>query len=280
LVFDAPLGGGPGEFEVLDAEEGNAEGPMSLSVHADGRVFVLDQLNARVQVFSEAQLLREIPIPEGGYQDLAVLEAERLVLLDRLVNQVLLVLDFGGREIGRVPLDSVGIDEPARVSAVWSRPDGVWLEYSEKSVHVLGREGQVLDTRESVDGHIASTGRARLDVSINPVGELTVSRANRDGSNVVRRRISYAEPVSHVLLLAGDDSERIHLVTEHIRSTVEGNDSRIELVQLSPLLDEIRRSELEVTPSYREQFRAFDVAKTGTVYRLEVLESSIELRSY
>jgi hypothetical protein len=156
----------------------------------------------------------------------------------------------------------------------------VWLEYSEKSVHVLGREGQVLDTRESVDGHIASTGRARLDVSINPVGELTVSRANRDGSNVVRRRISYAEPVSHVLLLAGDDSERIHLVTEHIRSTVEGNDSRIELVQLSPLLDEIRRSELEVTPSYREQFRAFDVAKTGTVYRLEVLESSIELRSY
>jgi hypothetical protein len=64
------LGDGPGLFG-LGAEPGRP-GPASLAVDSDGALFVLDQINRRIQQFDrEGRLVRALPIDSEATEDIA-----------------------------------------------------------------------------------------------------------------------------------------------------------------------------------------------------------------
>jgi hypothetical protein len=122
-VFTAPWGSAEGELGRRVPEEGAPEGPMSFVVSEDGRVFVLDQVNQRVQVFKDGKFSREIKIPGDTFQDLAVDPDGRVVLLDRLAQKAVVFLD----PEQRVPLKGPHVPEGGGVTGLFLN-DGVWVE--------------------------------------------------------------------------------------------------------------------------------------------------------
>src|SRR5688572_15877909 len=62
-VLSGNFGTESGQFGVVDAEEAESEAPASLAVNAAGdRVYVLDQVNERVNVYAGTTVEREIAI--------------------------------------------------------------------------------------------------------------------------------------------------------------------------------------------------------------------------
>ncbi len=123
-------------------QEGSPEGPMSFEVDASGRVFVLDQVNSRIQVFQDGRAPRSIPLPSDTFCDIAADEDGRLAVLDRQAGDELLILDESGRVESQLQLSGKEIPEGGLVTALFSRTDGTWVEVNnEKLVRVADEDG-------------------------------------------------------------------------------------------------------------------------------------------
>ncbi len=151
VLLTASWGQGPGQLGRKDGSEGSSLGPMSFTVAPDGSLYVLDQVNGRVAVFRPRGLEnkeapqeaaytfdRFISVPGTTFEEIEVGADGRLLLLDRLVREALVVLDPVTRDTEELSVLGAGIPEGGGVMAVLVRKDGVWLDYGrEHSVRVL-----------------------------------------------------------------------------------------------------------------------------------------------
>src|SRR5438094_2803988 len=112
-------GSGPGEFAHKLDPESAPEGPMSLTADGAGNLLVLDQLNHRIQRWTrDGRRLPPIAIGGDTAQDLAAARDGRLVLLDRLGEQNVQVLDAAGRPLGDVALRGGKLPGPRGVTGL------------------------------------------------------------------------------------------------------------------------------------------------------------------
>lgn len=85
--FRLTWGAAPDQAGLIPGDESSTIGPQALDVDAAGRIYLLDQVNDRVQVFDPAGLLvNVIPLQLGPLGDLAVAEDGSLYVLDFVPN--------------------------------------------------------------------------------------------------------------------------------------------------------------------------------------------------
>lgn len=106
---------------AVTPQEANPEGPMSLAVSHAGEIYVLDQLNSRIQVFKDGRWLCSIPIPGETYCDLEIMPDGRLALLDNLVRQEVIMINSRGQAEEKISLRRPEIAEPAAVTGIYCR---------------------------------------------------------------------------------------------------------------------------------------------------------------
>ena len=128
-----PWGAAPGQAGRALPSEANPEAPSSLAVTADGRIWLLDQVNARVTVFrlNNGQVTDVEPDRPATRttQDLAVApDGSRLWLLDRLVQKTLTRVDLATGLASVLPLGHLPASQLAGMNALFERDDGVWAE--------------------------------------------------------------------------------------------------------------------------------------------------------
>jgi len=183
---------------------------MSFALAADGSLWVLDQVSARVVRFRpDGTVAEEVALLSTTFQDIAEFDG-RLFLLDRLVSRTLLVLGpacaNGERSRREIPLAGPGIREGGAVTAMFAGSDGVWLEVGHKDqVHVLDERGQPV-ARESRPGRAAHRRGdrlvARLDRgAMGAVLELTDSEGDQAR---VRRTVPLGEGVHRIAWVESD----------------------------------------------------------------------------
>lgn len=82
-VVRMPWGTAPGEAGLIPGNEGSTIGPQAADVAEDGSVYVLDQVNDRVQVFDSSGLpLNVIPMDLGPLGDIALSDDGGVNVLD------------------------------------------------------------------------------------------------------------------------------------------------------------------------------------------------------
>jgi len=70
VLIDAKWGSGPGEFGKIDNIEGPSTGPSAFTVSSDGCIYVLDNINKRVQKFdTQGKFLYEVKYTEFVFED-------------------------------------------------------------------------------------------------------------------------------------------------------------------------------------------------------------------
>jgi hypothetical protein len=265
-VFSAPWGSAEGELGRRVPEEGAPEGPMSFMVAEDGRVYVLDQINQRVQIFKDGKFSREIKIPGDTFQDLAVDENGRVVLLDRLVQKAVVYLE---PEV-RVPLEGPHVPEGGGVTGLFIN-DGAWVEVEhQKLVRIADTNGKPDPDRPWVPGRHSADGAWLL-------------LAAKEGKNAAKVTLQPGGPGGSPVVLKTEFDDKVLFLTA-LESDPEGNiylGARLEraevLVILKPDGSELGRVVLPVQQIELEQFRALRMGMDGGIYRLHFSDSGATL---
>lgn len=265
---------GVGRF---DGSEADSRGPGGFAVSPDGVLFVLDSVNARVQVRSEVGVpLGEIPLTVTTFEDIEQVDGRALILLDRHVGQTLLVVDLEGWPLAEVPLDGPGIERPGLVTAILPRADGVWLEVAHShSVLVLGPDlspclRRIRRGRPGLDGE-------SLHGALGPDGSVQLWRTDGLSARATTETTLWAElPTRRLVWLDQTYTGEIVAVLETASfaqvSPFGVLEQRYEVVLLDGALVEISRfaSHLGLTAlSQRGEIR---VTPDGSVLQMAMLE--------
>uniref|UniRef100_A0A7C4NZE9 6-bladed beta-propeller n=1 Tax=Thermodesulfobacterium geofontis TaxID=1295609 RepID=A0A7C4NZE9_9BACT len=87
-ILRAKIGSGPDEIGAITPPEANPEGPMSFALGNEGEIYILDQLNSRIQVFKNKKCIRTIPLPtETAFLDIELLPGNKIAILDNLIKK-------------------------------------------------------------------------------------------------------------------------------------------------------------------------------------------------
>ncbi len=104
LVFSAPWGGDLGEVGMFGGDESRKDGPRSFWARSDGQLYVLDNVNSRVQVVSSTgSVVSSFPIEATEPIDIAVASDGTVVIDDAWGTSMFYSYSEGGSLLGRLP---------------------------------------------------------------------------------------------------------------------------------------------------------------------------------
>lgn len=184
VVLSAAWGSGVSNLGVAAPPEANPEGPMSFALGARGAVFVLDQRNRRIQVFTGGTRQRTLPLDRERWIDLDTAPGGGAALLDNHPPGELRFLDAAGKTVSSIPLEGRLIAwaaEALQIDLVPSGPwAGAWVVVNagpgpHRSVRLSGPDGAPLP-RISAPGLFAADGETLLDVWAEGEQTIVVTR--------------------------------------------------------------------------------------------------------
>ncbi|MFC1655220.1 hypothetical protein ACFL2F_05375 [Myxococcota bacterium] len=257
-VLFAPWGDAAGELGRKEPAEGAPEGPMSFVVAEDGQVYVLDQVNRRVQVFKDGKFARQYEIPGDTFQDLAVDPDGRVVLLDRLAQKSVVFLD----PEQRIPLEGPRVPEGGGVTGLFAQDDGVWVEVEhQKLVRIADASGKADPQRPWVPGRHSMDGAWLLSAALDGRKAAVISVRPVDSDDApAALRVEFGEKILFLTALESDPEGNIYLGARLEKAEV--------LVILASDGTEQARIALPVSGLELEQFRSLRMGQDGGVYLL------------
>ncbi|MDP1916018.1 MAG: hypothetical protein Q8L14_07225 [Myxococcales bacterium] len=207
----ARFGWGSGD-EALGREhqpEGNPEGPMSLTVGADGSIFVLDQVNQRlVRLDAKGKRLSSTPLPLQAAQDVVVTKDGTALVMDRLVDKAVAVIGPDGKQKGELPLEGKGLTEGGASTGLFNDGDDVLVEREHGDLVRIGKSDGTKDTeRGEVPGRPSKDGANYLTaVIVDPVQGLFSLTAIAKANLVHRftRQVSFGQAILALVMLDSD----------------------------------------------------------------------------
>ena len=223
LVFRLGWGSGPQELGHKTPEEAAPEGPMSFAMGPGDSIWVLDQVNFRVQVVERGRVARSIPLLNDTYQDLAVDARGRLALVDRLALRHVAYLDGAGQAWRFTDIEGPGLPEGGGVTALFLRPDGVWLEWAHTHLVRVADGRGVPDSKRPVRWGRFSADAKRLyrATKAGSHGAMVLSRdarAARAGVEVLARPL-FGRPLTALTALGSFGNGRVVLGALITRTT-------------------------------------------------------------
>lgn len=284
LVFSAPWGG-----ERLDQvgrsrpSEANPEGPMSMTVDGQGRVYVLDQVNNRiVRRGIDGKPEAAIPIQASAAQDLAVAGDGSTAVLDRLSSKSVAIYDAGGAYKGELPLEGEGVEEPGLLTGVFVDGNDVYVEREHGPLVKLGdTSGVPAEPRTEIPGRPSRDGLSFLKAGlIEPsAGRAYVSSIERATmQHRFTRELRVEAPIQSIVLLDTDKSGEIYFAMQVERAP---GDEVVFLTCLEPTKGlPIGTAVMPANTLPEETFRDLAVLdEGGVVYALRT-EAGVQYQRY
>jgi hypothetical protein len=194
---------------------------MSFTVAQDGSVWVLDQLNHRLQHFSrDGQPLGARNLALLTPQDLTMTRDGRLLVLDRAAEKTVAVINPDGTERGRIALEGAGVTQTGSVTGVFADGDNVYVERQHGPlVRVGDTNGQSAAERDEVPGRPTRDGRAWVTVGVTDLatGRMYINAVARPSrEHMYTRELLLNTEVRHVLMLDSDRQGVVYIAVAMI----------------------------------------------------------------
>jgi hypothetical protein len=274
VVLRAPWGAGPGEVGRRVPAEGSPEAPMSFVVDQNGRVYVLDQVNRRVQVFEAGRAVGATPLEVDTYQDVALHPSGDLVLLDRLGRRAVDFVAEDGRTRRTVPLVGPHVREGGTVTALFQHGDGTWVEVEHRHlVRVALLDGSPDPDRPTAPGRLTPAGDVVWAARDSARGAVVAHQRAGEPQARLLARPHFARPVREIVALEADAAGRVILAAAVGRAPDEAD----VIVVLDPDGSETARIALPPRVLPDEQLRPIRLGGDGAVYQLRPEEAGVTL---
>lgn len=281
-VGRAKIGSGPDDIGVITPSEANPEGPMSFVVSPTGEIYVLDQINSRIQVFKKGKRTRTIPIPAETFRDLELMPDGRIALMDNLVKEEVCIIGQKGQVEEKIPLKRIEIPEPGAITGIYCRSEGpwpgLWAEVENGFILIADLNGKPNSEMKSLPGLLTFSGKRFLRIEIAGEKQVKVYRSEEDFKTWNSYEISFGLPLGIIYGPWEDNSGNIYLAANTFDEKNEAN----EMVILGPGGKERSRIKLAPSSGLHEVLKPVCVTTDGAIYQLaiEVENNSVVIRKY
>lgn len=277
LLFGAKWGSQKGQLGRERAQEGNAEGPMSLAFAGDD-LLVLDQVNGRVSRYGKDGKLRGTSEAPTTVQDVAVGADGSVAMLDRLGSKIVTVTDASGKKVGDLPLGARA-GEAGLLTAVVVDGKTVYVEKEHGALVPIGTtDGKPID-----DGATELAGRPTKDGELLLTAGLASKRDGRAYVNAIDRKsgslrfarnVLFPRPSQAIVLLDSDAAGRIYL------GVAAGEPPQAHVACMDRGDGHVTgRLVLPMSHTPEESFRDFTVSADGTIAFAVRSEEGVEYRA-
>lgn len=289
VLVSGSWGAAGGQFGRRQAQESNPEGPMSLQVDSKGGVWILDQVNRRVQRFDAAgKPLPPLSLDGTTAQDLALTDDGGALILDRLGPEPgVAVYDGDGRRVGKLDVVGGKVKEGGGITGIFTASGGTYVEDGHDDlVQVADADGKQSDLSETIPGRPTRDGKLYIKAGVidKAAGRVYVQAHDLQKKLAWELPLNLTRPVLHLLLLDSDLKGRVYLGAEvgiEDPATHAMTDLATVVVRITPegKLD----GTLILPPSTAdaaESFRPLVVGGDGTIYHMVASASGLKVSSY
>lgn len=275
IALQVPWGSGGAMIALRDGNESSPEGPMSFAVASSGDVYVLDQVSSRVVHFRpDGSVVGEVALPGDTFQDIEIAPDGRLLVLDRLVRQSVLIADETTGASREVPILGEHISEGGAVTALLARADGVWLELEHRlSVRILDDRLDPCE-RTVVTGRPSAAAGRTLVAALDGAGGALVEWVSREGAVVQRLPITAEGPIARIAWLEDDARGSLMIALHVVRLDEDGVEVVAEHTEIQTFSAIGERGPVVRSPhvlTEYEQLRELDLGGDGGLYQLAIL---------
>jgi hypothetical protein len=220
VVFFSPWGGSTKDQVGRERpREGNPMGPMSLTRDAQGRLYVLDQVNGRVVrhgADGKPESTTEVKLTAA--QDLAIGKDGSMAVLDRIVDKSVALYDDKGVLRGQLALQGDGVDETGFLTGVFIDGTDVYVEREHGPLVRIGdTSGAIAQPRTEIPGRPSRDGLSFLNAGITDAaaGRAYVASIDRaSGEHRFTRELRMKAQIQSIQLLDSDKSGKIYFAVE------------------------------------------------------------------
>jgi hypothetical protein len=267
-------------------DEGDSEAPNSLLVtEADKRVYVLDQVNRRIQVFRAGKYERAIPLPDQTtIDDMGLLPNGQLALVTQYKSKFF-VIDQRGAVLQQVPFASVEVPSP---SLLWlqGKVDGLYRDTGSELTLQFDREGKVVSSGATVHALATSPdGAWWVKLAAHEPERLAFTYGGRDAAVGRPFELLVDKPSSPdtlgALAIDLDAQGNVYVLIEAIWGKAPRPLKRRTYLSVwSPELVELRRLSLPgIDPDHQPHRYGF-LTPEGFFYYLDISKKRICVRRY
>jgi hypothetical protein len=289
VLVRAGWGAGAGQLGKKIDQESAPEGPMSLTVDGRGNLYVLDEVNRRVQRWSaDGKPLAPISIGSDTVQDLALGKNGAVALLDRLGEKNLQLYGSDGKPLGDVPLQGKHLPEAGGTTGLFTDKDGnFWVEREHAQlVRVATADGHSDPERPTAPGRPSRDGRLYLSASIadRASGAALVRGLAEDGRVLWHQLVSLGAPLLYLSLLDSDARGNVYVAGHTGRESAQPPyqivGEKLVIVGLSSDGAPRGMMELPASPPLAESFRELTIGDDGTIYRMVFSDAGVVIETY
>jgi len=257
-------GSAPQQIGQVAQGEQNPEGPMALDADQNGRVCVLDQVNARAQCLMSDGTWQQIAASRTA-QDLAIAADGSLLTLDRLVAHNVQKISNQAKLLNTWPLDP---QQAPLTTALFERQGQPWIELEHQDVQSVAPTPVVQRGRLTADGRWLLLGLKVPPNQVAITGQAPTGPADSAPSQTLL--VQFKLPVWQIVELAGDAQGHIWLVVDLVQ--LDAQDMPVQRLRQAVIFDEqnreIARYDLCSPDGAQEQFRTAKLGGNGHLYSM------------
>ncbi|NWF93220.1 MAG: hypothetical protein HXY46_09905 [Syntrophaceae bacterium] len=289
-VVRAGFGSGPDNIGIITPQEANPEGPMSFAVGKNREIYILDQINSRLQVFQGGKRVKTIPISikdSVGFKDIALTPENKIVLLGRFYvkgheKTSVYIIDSVGKNLNIISLeDGSLIPDSGEVTEIQiveeGKFSGIWVGLEQRCVRVASLDGKSIE-RISVSGKLSLNGKRLLRAE--KIGDATAVIYRSEEDSLSRwepeRTVYFETEIVHLLGLWDDRNGRIYL-----GAFLEDQSKTFNtIVVFNPEGKELGRVKLFVQKAPHEIYHPIRVFPDGLIFQMALDDRGIFVRRY
>ncbi len=282
-VLRLGIGSSLDQVGISSPSEANPEGPMSFDLGEKGEIYVLDQINNRVQVFAGGSRVRSLSLPkEGVFTDLAVLPEGKLALLDNFAKKSLFILNKDGSLAWSIPLEGRSIPSAQEVSGIYVQAEGklsgIWADLGDRSVLAADLQGRPDTRRISVPGTLSADGRRLLRAEKLGDTHVILYRSEEERFSQWKEiEISAQGLVESIWEVREDLESRIYLVLGFLNEKDEPNGMVMVLDEQGRPLGSVNLCSSKMP---HEIHRPFRITLRGEIYQMGLDEKGFFLKKF
>lgn len=266
-VIRAGWGSALGQVGHSLQSEGNPEGPMSF-VRSGDELLVLDQVNSRVIRYDKNG--RPIGTIDATHttQDINVAKDGSVVMLDRLVDKRVRIVDRSGKPRGELTLPA-DMKETGLITGVFTDDKNVYVEKSHGGLIGIGTiDGQPLAEKTVLTGRPSKSGNLLVSAAL-VANKLTVNAFDRAANKLRYTRVIPFKTVREVVLVDTDGKDVVYVGASE--------EEKVNIACLDPGDGHVLgRLTLEMSMVPEETFKQYSVSDDGTITSSFMTEAGAE----
>ncbi len=279
VIINALWGTNLGEFgnDLTSAPQG----PISFAVDKNENIYVLDQINKRVQQFDKSgNYVSMFTIDSQFVCDIDLDDKSNVYLLDGWVKKEVYKYDSVGKLLMTYQINP----QIEWITQLFVRDGNIYVEVERENLYLIGNTDTVVDKLKHFDNPLPGRimkGPVKdkyLSAKHDNKNQITIKNIDRGKKILGEVNLGMDRPVSQIISLDSDANGNVYLTHRLMTEANDGTiiDDQLEMVVVSPTSKYLGKVQMPMK-IFTDQFKIVTVSDSGNIYQMQTSEDGVKI---